>query len=156
MKINQIKKKLMNNKGVTGIDIVVAVLVMSIFAGTVIVLMKNLYLQAVEIQKTANANAYLTIILEKADEKSYDEVTDDFVTNLIRAGEIKIGSEENSIPDEYEITFNVEPIEASGKTLKNVKKVTIKIKYYLDKDKTKSKEIVMSKLKVNEVYNPNA
>ena len=72
MKINQIKKKLMNNKGVTGIDIVVAVLVMSIFAGTAIVLMKNLYLQAVEIQKTANANAYLTIILEKADEKSYD------------------------------------------------------------------------------------
>ena len=154
MKINLIKKKMMNDKGVTGIDIVVAVLVMSIFAGTAIVLMKNLYLQAVEIQKTANAN--LTIILEKADEKSYDEVTDDFVTNLIQAGEIKIGSEENSIPDEYEITFNVEPIEASGKTLKNVKKVTIKIKYYLDKDKTKSKEIVMSKLKVNEVYNPNA
>ena len=140
MKINLIKKKMMNDKGVTGIDIVVAVLVMSIFAGTAIVLMKNLYLQAVEIQKTANANAYLTIILEKADEKSYDEVTDDFVTNLIQAGEIKIGSEENSIPDEYEITF----------------KVTIKIKYYLDKDKTKSKEIVMSKLKVNEVYNPNA
>ena len=34
MKINLIKKKMMNDKGVTGIDIVVAVLVMSIFAGT--------------------------------------------------------------------------------------------------------------------------
>ena len=155
MKINKIKKKLMDNKGVTGIDIVIAVLVMSIFAGTVIVLMKNLYQQAVEIQKTANANANITIILEKVDEKAYDEVTDDFVTNLVKTGEIKIGSEENAISNDYEITFNVEPIEVSGNTLKNVKKVTIKMKYYLDKDKTKSKEIVMSKLKVNEVNNPN-
>ena len=42
MKINLIKKKVMNDKVVTGIDIVVAVLVMSRLAVTAIVLMKNL------------------------------------------------------------------------------------------------------------------
>ena len=72
---NIFKKKLIKNQyGFTLTDVVIAVVLIAIFTGTVATLMYNTYLQGVSIQKGASANAYATIILEKIDEKSYNSL----------------------------------------------------------------------------------
>lgn len=96
------KQILLNNKGVTGIDLVLSITILVIFSGTIISIMSSIYKTSQEIEKSANAMSYATIILEKVDEKSYEEVTSDFVTNLINNNEIKIS-------DDYSVTFSVTP-----------------------------------------------
>ena len=59
------KKIISNNKGITGIDLTIGIIVLSIFSGVIISLMVNTYSTVVEIRKSANAMAYATIILEK-------------------------------------------------------------------------------------------
>ena len=65
------KKILYNNKGITGIDLTLSVIVLTTFVGIIIGLMVNNYRTSLEIQKSANAMSYATMILEKVDEKSY-------------------------------------------------------------------------------------
>ena len=93
------KKFLKDNKGVTGIDLAVAVTIIIVFAGLIATIMYNLYLTNLEILKSANASAYATIILEKVDEKAFEDITDDFVTNLINNNEL-------SIDDSYNVEFS--------------------------------------------------
>ena len=70
------KRIISNNKGITGIDLTIGIIVLSIFSGVIISLMVNTYSTVVEIRKSANAMAYATIILEKVDEKSFEKVLD--------------------------------------------------------------------------------
>ena len=86
------KKKFLDNKGVTGIDLTISIIVLSIFAGLIVSLMSSIYKTSIEIQKSANAMAFATIILEKVDEKSFNEVNDDFVSTLKNNGEVEIDS----------------------------------------------------------------
>ena len=149
----RLKEKLNSQKGITGIDMVISIIIMALFVGLISGLISKTYSISIETQKSANANAYVTMILEKVDEKSYDEVTNNFITNLLQSGEIKIGSKAGVLPDEYEILkFEVSPISIDGEESNNVKNVAIQFKYYIDKKHTKSKIISMNKLKVREVY----
>ena len=66
--------RLKNNKGITGIDLTISIIVLTIFAGLIVGLMVNNYNVAIEIQKGANAMSYATMILEKVDEKAYEKV----------------------------------------------------------------------------------
>lgn len=138
------KKILSNNKGVTGIDLVVSLILLVMFVGLITSLMSSIYKLSLEILKSANANAYATIIFEKVDEKAYEEVTNNFVENLKSAGEISI---DNS---EYTIEFSVQPITSLEEDV--LKKVDINIKYDINGEE---KSIVMTKLKIKEVYKSN-
>lgn len=123
------------NKGITGIDIVIAVMIIIIFTGLISTFMYNLYRINLETLKNANANAYATIILEKVDEKAFEEVTDDFVDELIHNNELKIDSA-------YTVEF-------SQKTENDlIKKVDLKIKYTVENS---NKSIEISKLKIKEI-----
>lgn len=134
-------KTLSDNKGVTGVDLVIAIIVIAIFTGVVTQLMTSIYKMSIDIQKSANANAYATMILEKVDEKSFEEVTDNFVDNLKNNGEV-------NIDDDYTITMNITAIDGIDATL--MKKVALKVEYNINGEK---KQLFINKLKIKEIYN---
>ena len=97
--------------------------------------MINNYRTSIEIQKSANAMSYATIILEKVDEKAYDKVTNDFLKEI---------QNEINIDSEYEVKFNVTEIENND----YAKKVVVKVSYTINNQK---KQINIAKLKVKEI-----
>lgn len=130
-------KKILNDKGITGIDLTIALILLSIFAGLIITLMSNMYKNSIEIQKGANAMAYATIILEKVDEKSYEEIEENFVKNLENEGEIVIDKG-------YTVSFSTDTLEEDL-----LKKVVVKVFYDINGEQ---KSITINKLKVKEIY----
>ena len=86
--MKKLNKILKNNKGITGIDLTIGLIVLALFSGVITMLMSYTYKSSLEIQKGANAMAYATMVLEKVDEKSYEEVNEAFVTYLENLGEI--------------------------------------------------------------------
>lgn len=129
-------KKIFNEKGITGIDLTIGIVVLSIFTGVIVSLMLNAYSTSIEVKKSANAMAYATIILEKVDEKSFEDVNDSFVAYLEALGEVDIS-------DDYTITFNTEVLEGNL-----FKKATITVSYYVNDDQ---KSITINKLKIKEL-----
>lgn len=134
------KKNLQNDKGITLIEIVVGIILLSIFTGLIINFIFESYSEAIGIQKSANAIAYATIILEKVDEKAYEEITNDFVNNLKSTSEIVI-------EDDYIIDFVVKPIEEFEEDL--IKQVEVTIKYNSNNEQ---KFLTIKKLKIREIY----
>lgn len=127
--------RLKNNKGITGIDLTISIIVLTIFAGLIVGLMVNNYNVAIEIQKGANAMSYATMILEKVDEKAYEKVTNNFVQEL---------GDEISINSDY--TVNLEVNQADDKNY--VKRVTVKVTYTVNNEE---KSLVIRKLKIKEI-----
>ena len=125
-KQKNMKKIISNNKGITGIDLTIGIIVLSIFSGVIISLMVNTYSTVVEIRKSANAMAYATIILEKVD--------DSFVSYLEALGEVDIS-------DDYKVEFSTETLEDS------FKKAIITVRYDVNGEE---KSITINKLKVKE------
>lgn len=129
------KYLLKSNKGVTGIDIVVAVIIIVVFTGIVSTLMYNSYLIGLEILKSANASAYATIILEKVDEKAFEDVTDNFVDTLISNNELELDS-----------SYTVEFVKQDVNEI--IKKVDLNINYTVGNS---NKTLSISKLKIKEI-----
>lgn len=136
-----IKRYFKENKGVTGVDLVVATVVIIIFSGILTSLMASLYKTSAEIQASSIAMAYATIISEKIDEKSFEEVSnnENFVAYLKAKGEVEI-------PDNYNITV----IKASENGLNSeyIKSISIVVSY---KVMNNDKSLSLSKLKIKEV-----
>ena len=139
------KNRYKREEGVTIIDLVIAIIIMSIFVGVITTLMTGIYKQSLEVQISSNAMSYATIILEKIDEKSFEEVQNpNFVENLKASGEV-------TIPKEYTIKLNVEnPDNVSEEVSDVIKKATVTVNY---KIRNEEKSISISKLKVKEIYN---
>ena len=129
-------KKIFNEKGITGIDLTIGIVVLSIFTGVIVSLMLNAYSTSIGVKKSANAMAYATIILEKVDEKSFEDVNDSFVAYLEALGEVDIS-------DDYTITFNTEVLEENL-----FKKATITVSYDVNDDQ---KSITINILKLKEL-----
>lgn len=143
---NYIKKnRYKREEGVTIIDLVIAIIIMSVFVGVITTLMTGIYKQSLEVQISSNAMSYATIILEKIDEKSFEEVQNpNFVENLKASGEV-------TIPEEYTIKLNVENFDNVSEEVSDViKKATVTVNY---KIRNEEKSISISKLKVKEIYN---
>lgn len=128
-----------SNKGITGIDITVAIIIIITFTGVISGLMYSIYKTSITVQKSAEADAYATIILEKVDEKAYDEVDENFVQKLKEDKEIEIS-------DDYAITFTVETYDDDEFDL--IKRVNVTIKYTVAKEE---KTLEISKLKIKEI-----
>lgn len=129
-------KKIFNEKGITGIDLTIGIVVLSIFTGVIVSLMLNAYSTSIGVKKSANAMAYATIILEKVDEKSFEDVNDSFVAYLEALGEVDIS-------DDYTITFNTQVLEENL-----FKKATITVSYDVNDEQ---KSITINKLKIKEL-----
>ena len=145
MNNNSKKNRYKREEGVTIIDLVIAIIIMSVFVGVITSLMTGIYKQSLEVQISSNAMSYATIILEKIDEKSFEEVQNpNFVENLKASGEV-------TIPEEYTIKLNVEnPDNVSEEVSDVIKKATVTVN---NKNKNEEKSISISKLKVKEIYN---
>lgn len=128
-------KKILDNKGITGIDLNISLIILTILSGLVMSLMVSIYKLSLEIQKSANAMAYATIILEKVDEKSFNQVNDDFIKTL--ENEIKINSD-------YAISFATDTLEEGL-----LKKVVLTVSYDINGEQ---KSIIINKLKIKEIY----
>ena len=129
--------KILDNKGVTGIDLTISIVVLSIFSGLIITLMSSIYKNSIEIQKSANAMAYATIVLEKVDEKSFNEIDENFVNALKTNGEIDVAND-------YAINFSTDVLEENL-----IKKVVVKVVYDINGEQ---KSITINKLKIKEIY----
>lgn len=129
--MNRLKK----NKGITGIDLTISIIVLTIFAGLIVGLMVNNYNVAIEIQKGANAMSYATMILEKVDEKAYEKVTNNFVQEL---------GDELLINSDYTVNFKV--VQADDNDY--VKRVTVKVTYTVNNEE---KSLEIRKLKIKEI-----
>lgn len=132
------KKRILDNKGITGIDLVTGLIVFGLFVGLITSLMTSIYRQSIEIQKSANAMAYATIVLEKVDEKAFEEIDNDFVTKLANSNEIVID-------EGYTIDFS-----ANNFINDLLKKVTVKVVYDIN---GQERLLTIDKLKVKEIYN---
>ena len=131
------KKRILDNKGITGIDLVTGLIVFGLFVGLITSLMTSIYRQSIEIQKSANAMAYATIVLEKVDEKAFEEIDNDFVTKLANSNEIVID-------EGYTINFS------ANNFINNIlKKVTVKVVYDIN---GQERLLTIDKLKVKEIY----
>lgn len=131
------KNTLLDNKGVTGVDLAISLIIIAIFSGVIAMLMANMYRTSIEIQKSANAMAYATIVLEKVDEKSFEEIEDDFVEKLKSSGEF-------SMDDSYSMNFSTDILEENL-----FKKIVVKINYEIGGEQ---KSITINKLKIKEIY----
>ncbi len=129
----------MNNKGITGVDITIAIIIIITFTGVIASLMFSIYNTSLNIQKGANADAYATMILEKVDEKSYDEVDENFIQMLKDDNEIEIS-------DDYVTELTIEPYTDYQYDL--IKKVNLIIKYTVNKEE---KTLNITKLKIKEM-----
>ena len=130
------KKRILDNKGITGIDLVTGLIVFGLFVGLITSLMTSIYRQSIEIQKSANAMAYATIVLEKVDEKAFEEIDNDFVTKLANSNEIVID-------EGYTIDFS-----ANNFINDLLKKVTVKVVYDIN---GQERLLTIDKLKVKEI-----
>lgn len=141
--MNILKNKIKRNKGITGVDVTIAIIIIAIFTGLIANLMYSSYKTAVIIQKSAKANAYATMILEKVDEKAFDEIDPtNFVTNLKTNGEI-------SIDGDYTVDMTAEDYgdyRIDGKYA--FKKISLTISYNVSSE---NKKLIINKLKVREV-----
>lgn len=131
------KKRILDNKGITGIDLVTGFIVFGLFVGLITSLMTSIYRQSIEIQKSANAMAYATIVLEKVDEKAFEEIDNDFVTKLANSNEIVID-------EGYTIDFS-----ANNFINDVLKKITVKVVYDIN---GQERLLTIDKLKVKEIY----
>ena len=134
------KVKLKSNRGVTITDVVVAVIILSVFTGVV----GNLYYL---IAKNNNLIKYNTVavynaikIAEDIDKISYDEVTEDLNTNI---------KDRYNIPEGFSAQVKVVKYSDEDSTKHDIiKRVNITIKYkFLKEDKTYNLE----KLKIKEI-----
>lgn len=135
-------KKFLNNKsqkGITGVDLTIAIIVIIIFTGVIANLLYSSYKLSLEIKKRAVADSYITAVLEKVDEKSFDDVSNsNFISNL----------KDISIDSAYTVTYNVSDY-GNGYNINGnpvFKKVTLIISYDNGKN-----IITVNKLKVREV-----
>ena len=134
------KVKLKSNRGVTITDVVVAVIILSVFTGVV----GNLYYL---IAKNNNLIKYNTVavynaikIAEDIDKISYDEVTEDLNTNI---------KDRYNIPEGFSAQVKVVKYSDEDSTKQDIiKRVKKTIKYkFLKEDKTYNLE----KLKIKEI-----
>lgn len=134
-------KKVKSNKGVMGADIVVSLLVLTLFAGVIASLFADVFFQNISIRMNALATNYAIKILEDTDKMAYNDVTqvqmDKNLTN-------KYGISSN-----YTVTVKVENYNANDYTKKDlIKIITVTVKYTL---KDKPYTYTVKKLKIREM-----
>ena len=113
-------KKCKENKAVMGVDIVVSIVVLSLFAGVIAGMFAELFIQNVSIRMNAMAVNYAIIILENTDRLPYAEVTTENMMNNVK--------EKYYMSDNY--TANIEvtkysDMDTSKEDLIKIVKVTI-------------------------------
>jgi len=88
--------KIKKNNGLTGIDMILAIMAIIIFSALIFSLMYNNALENLKIKKETLATIYLTETLEKVGIATYDQITQEYI------------DEGNLIPNDMPATYKME------------------------------------------------
>ena len=124
-----------------GADIVVSLLVLTLFAGVIASLFADVFFQNISIRMNALATNYAIKILEDTDKMAYNDVT--------QAQMDKNLTNKYGISSNYTVTVKVENYNANDYTKKDlIKIITVTVKYTL---KDKPYTYTVKKLKIIEM-----
>ena len=132
--------KLKNNKGFSGVDVSVSLIIIIIFVSVIVTLLYNFSLVSKKVERQGEASYIIIQILEKLKQENFDNVTDN-----INVDEI-IGKH-----DGYNIEVKVKNYEDDLSNTNNqeetlIKLVTVKVEYKVGKN---SEKIEISTILVN-------
>ena len=139
-------KYLKKNNGFTGIDIALAVLIITIFMYVITSLYINLYTSNVEILRREQALGYAISILEKTDELYYNEVNNETFKVIEESnGEKSIAGID--IARGYDVNINIETYKPEDGDIDVVKTINLTLSYEVG---NKQKSIDFTKIKEKE------
>lgn len=134
MKIN-----IKSQKGITGIEITVAIVMLTIFVSLISTIFINIYLNSTEAQRNTVATGYATQIAEMIDKMYYADVEEDTLSEKI---------EEINIPSGYTVTANVENYTPNANSKDLVKTITVTVTYKVGNNE---KNVQIERIKAKEV-----
>lgn len=133
--MENILKKLKSNKGFTIQDVIIAIVVISIFAATIGGIYLSIYRIQVKTKISSVASLYGIKIIEYIDKVSYEQVTSDMLDKY--RNELEIPS---SIGLQLEVSkYNEED---------TIKKVKLVVSYNLEDEE---QNLILEKLKIKEI-----
>ena len=138
--------KIKSNKGITGVDIVLSIGIISITLTILLSMYLSIYISNTEIERKAQAINYATQILEKASELYYADVkASNFTATTLSNGAKEIAGIQ--IPKGYTVTVNIEPYTNNEQT-DVVKKVEVSVNYKISE---RNENVTLSSYKTKEV-----
>ncbi len=164
-------KKLKQEKGFAGSDALIAILIISLFAGLIATISYNIYLSNSSIKRMSKATEYIVDMFEYIDKAYYDEVTKENLTKYFNDKyyyqedgvtvksdpEVKIQEQEEEVNTPFKAQINIvkfNETEGNKDKLDLVEEITMTISYKLG---NKDQRIEMKKTKTREnLETPNA
>ena len=114
------EKKLRNEKGIAGTDALIAILIITLFAGIIGTLVYNIYISNTSLKRMSTAVGYVTDVFEYIDKTYYDDVTQASITNYFNQkyyydgnnvarenAQVKMDSSINNIDTPYKAVIEV-------------------------------------------------
>ena len=135
------KKIIKESKAFVMADVVVAIIIFAIFTGIVTTLMTKTYEQNLQIKVRSDAMTYAVALLEKVDEKSFDEIVEN--PNCLLEGM----PENNSAININVGVSDVPNISSEAKNIMKIVNITVRFTFskgtqYLNFSKLKIKEAI--------------
>ena len=131
-------KKIKTNKGVSLVDVGIAIILITMFAAIIGNMFYIIYLNVAKIRLDAITINYAVKILEDTDKFSYEEVDNEFIT--------KNGYD---LPKNIKAIINVEKYSDKNPDKEDIIKIiTLTINYTLEND---TQEFTFKKLKIKEI-----
>ena len=162
----QIQDKLNSQKGVTGADIVIALLIILTTVGVIGMVYTNLVIGSKEVDRKTGATRIATNVLENLSQLTYDEIsefiTDSSKTDYDSSNEtytVKINKIfETTVPNGYTVVFKIEPVCGKNTDVEVdiLKKITVSVKYNVGNiEKKVELEKVFARETIRECNSPN-
>lgn len=130
--------KIKKEKGLAGVDIIIAIIAITIFSTLIVSLMYNNVIENVKLKRETLATIYLTETFENIGIESYENITEENINNLVP----------QEARDSYQVEMTVTSDFANVDNNENImKKVVVKMSYVVG---NKSYSCSMQRMKIKE------
>lgn len=138
--------KVKDEKGFTGIDVAIALVIFMLASSVILTMYYNLYVNTVTIKIHETAIAVVTDIFEKIDLESYDNITDTRVAELITSsGAYEYFDKEKNHSN---ITYSLQKYSEENLLAQDlVMKINLTIKYQINGTE---RQLSLNKIKIRE------
>ena len=130
--------KVKKDNGLVGVDMIIAIIAITIFSTLIVSLMYNNAIENVKLKKETLAMIYITETFENIEIESYDNVTEDNISILVPEEAFNIYEVELNITNELDDVQSNEDI---------MKKIILKLSYEID---NKTYSCSMQRMKIKE------
>lgn len=130
--------KTKKESGLAGIDIIIAIIAVTIFSTLIISLMYSNVVENIKLKKETLAMIYITEIFENIGIETYDNITQENINNLVPSEVNDLYQVEMTITNQLEDVNNNEDI---------IKKVQVTLTYVID---NKTYTCTMERMKIKE------